>query len=153
MESIFFWLARLNPLVGPPTDLNYTKSKSYSRNNNLSNRIDINKGEDISNRINNKVLQTDRLFLTNPNQTEIESYSDYYDIYKIVGKKIFFIEDIYPNHSNPSYFKSEYYSKDIIENNHNIENGLGFKEFWLDNFEGPEQLDLYSLQQLELNLS
>ena len=31
-----------------------------------------------------------------------------------------------------------------IDNNCNLGNGLGDKNLWLDNLEGPEKLDLYS---------
>lgn len=49
MESIFFKLLGLNPLVGLFTDFNHTKSKSYSRNNNVSNRLNI--GDSIDNEV------------------------------------------------------------------------------------------------------
>lgn len=40
-ETIFLWLARLNPLAKPLIDINYIKSRSYSRNNNLNYKVNI----------------------------------------------------------------------------------------------------------------
>ena len=73
-KFIFLWLAGLNPLIGPSTNLNHTKSKSYNENDNISN------GVDIDNRANNKILWADGLFpinvslFTNSNYTKIEKY-------------------------------------------------------------------------------
>lgn len=112
IKSIFFLLIRLSPLIDPPTDLNHIESKSFSRNSNLNDRVDIN------DKMDNEVLLIDRLPHINPNQTKNKSCSDYYnmcnimgeeipfinlnwteiescnDIYNVVGKEIAFIEEI-----------------------------------------------------------
>lgn len=46
IKFIFFWLMGLSPLVEPPTNLNRTKSKSHSKNGNISNGVNIGNGVD-----------------------------------------------------------------------------------------------------------
>lgn len=57
----------LNILAKLFTDPNYTKSKNYSMNNNLCNRVDI------GNKINNKIFQVVKLPIINLNKTSIKS--------------------------------------------------------------------------------
>lgn len=99
-ESIFFLLARLSPLVGPPKNSNHTKNESYSRNNNLSNgvdinnRVDIGNGVDISNGVDDEISWTDELSSTNLNRTKSESCGDHCNIQNEVSEEIPFIEEI-----------------------------------------------------------
>lgn len=88
IESIFFWLVGQNLLIRPPMNLNCTKSKSYNRNSNLSNRVDI------SNRVDNKISWADSLSPIDSIWTKRESHSNYYNIYNVMSEKIFFMGDI-----------------------------------------------------------
>lgn len=54
-KSIFFLLVELCPLVGPYTDLNWIKNKSYGKNSNLSDRMNI------SNQVDNEIALADEL--------------------------------------------------------------------------------------------
>lgn len=66
-KILFFWLVGLTLLAGPLTDPNHDKSKSYSGNDNVSNRVDIGNGIDISDgiairdKVDNEVSKADRL--------------------------------------------------------------------------------------------
>lgn len=125
-------------LNGLPIDLNCTKNKSYGRNGNVSNKVDINNREEIGNRVDNEVFSADELPSIDLNRTESESYSDYCDIYNVVDKEIPFMEDIQPNYSNLSYFKNKCHSNYIINTNYNLKNRLGNKKLCLDDFECPK---------------
>lgn len=67
ITSTFFWLVKLSPLLRPPRDPNYTKRKSYSENDNISNEVDIDDSVNIGDGIDNKIFWVDRLPFTNPN--------------------------------------------------------------------------------------
>lgn len=144
MELIFFLLAGLSLLVGLSMDPNCTKNERDSRNDDLNNgmdignRVDMDNKVDISDGVDNKILKTDGLPPTNLYRTESESCSNMRDM---VGKEIFFTEEIQPKHSNSNRFRSKCHSDNTLDSNRNIGNGLGNKELWLDNFEGSEYLD------------
>lgn len=55
IEFLFFWFSRLGLLIGPPTDLNRTKSKSHSKNDNISNRVAISNDVDIADGVDNEI--------------------------------------------------------------------------------------------------
>lgn len=55
-EAIFFRLIELSPFIGPLTDLNCTKNKSYNKNENLSNGVDIGNEVDIGNSVDNEIF-------------------------------------------------------------------------------------------------
>lgn len=129
MESIFFWLIRLISLIGPLTNLNLIKNKSYNENDNICKRVDIDSKVDRSNGVNNEVFWIDKLSPTNPNQTESESRSDYYNICNIVDEEILFTEEIQPNHSNLNCFKNKCYSDNTVNSNHKIGNKFGNTKF------------------------
>lgn len=145
-ESIFFYLAELSPLIESPMNLNCTKSKSNSKNGNLSDGLNIN------NRVDDEVLWANKLLHINSNQTKSENCSDYINMYNMInkeissinpnytenescsdmcnaiGKEISFMEEIKPNCSNLYRSKSECHSNNAINTNHNVRKGFDNKE-------------------------
>lgn len=81
---------------------------------------------------------------TDLNWTESESCSDHCNICNAVGKKTPFTEEIQPYHSKSNCSRSECYNNNAVDSNRNIGNGLNGKKLCLDDFEGPEELDLYN---------
>lgn len=55
-----------------------------------------------------------------------------------MGKEIPFTEEIQPNYLNPSRSKSKFHNDNVVDSNRNIENKLGDKKLWLNDFEGSE---------------
>ncbi len=148
IESIFLWLDELNPLVGPHTNPNRTKSESYSDN------CDID-------REGNKVSWTEEMLSTDPNCIESESHGDICsknprnisdgvgvqqlllddskgpiencDISR-VGDKMTWTEEV-PS-TNPDCTESESHG-DNCNSNRNSDR-VGVEERGLDNLESPE---------------
>lgn len=94
----------------------------------------------IAQRVDNEISRTNRLPFTNPNHIKSQSYSDNGKISNTIGNgvddKMLFTEEI---HSNADHTNSKYHSDKGIDNNRDIEIGVGNKKLWLDNFlECPE---------------
>lgn len=72
IKYILFWLVKLSLLVGPSTDLNYTKSESYNRNDDIRNEVDIDNKVNIGNKMDNKVFWVDRLLSINLTRLKVK---------------------------------------------------------------------------------
>lgn len=142
-KSIFFQLVGLSPLIASFIDLNCIKSKNYSRNDNISDQVDIGDRVDISNEVDNKIPWADRLLPNDSNRTKSESPSNHCNIYNMIGQKISFMKEIQTNHSNSNHFKSECLNNNTVNRNRNIGNRFCNKKLQLEDFEDPQQIDLF----------